>query len=156
VDQSLSYQSNEQIAATSFKKQPQYANRPNQRREWKPFKNSPGKDDDIHAHVKILRKLPSTTNGGRGYCKEKGHLAPICYNLADELPDGWKPDPEKPSGATSFQNNTKKEIEGDFSTKFTSQGRTNTTINSGNFQGPCDRIPFFTFPRARHTIGRVG
>ena len=35
------------------------------------------------------------TNGGCGYCKEKGHLAPICYYLADELPDGWKPDPEK-------------------------------------------------------------
>ncbi|OXV08824.1 hypothetical protein Egran_03413 [Elaphomyces granulatus] len=93
--ESLSYQSNEQFAATSFKKQPQYANRPNQRREWKPFKNSPGNDADIDAHVKILRKLPSTTNGGCGYCKEKGHLAPKCNYLADELPEGWKPDPEK-------------------------------------------------------------
>lgn len=44
--------------------QTQYTNKSNQRQEWRPFKNSPGRNTDIDAHVKTLRKLRQQATGG--------------------------------------------------------------------------------------------
>ena len=92
VDQSLSYQNNEQFS--DLPSENSQKSQSTERRGWQPFKNSPKRGDNIEAHVRLFRKLPST-NGGCGYCEEQGCEASLCPYLIENPPDDWRPDRSK-------------------------------------------------------------
>ena len=92
VDQSLSYQNNEQFSALPSENLQKSQSTEYRRRQ--PFKNSPKRGDNIEAHVRLFRKLPST-NGGCGYCEEQGCEASLCPYLIENPPDDWRPDRSK-------------------------------------------------------------
>ncbi|KAN0068085.1 hypothetical protein V8E54_013655 [Elaphomyces granulatus] len=69
IDQSLSYQNNEQFSAI-----PSQKTQSTERRGWQPFKNSPKRGDDIEAH---------------------GCEASLCPYLIENPPNDWRPDRSK-------------------------------------------------------------